>query len=87
MKIKSGERVGIKVTHTHLSDNTSQHGLLCEIERLNRDPGVHGVLVQVCMLIMVLKRIFYFDYFQITHASLHWITRCLFKVLRRLTRM
>ncbi|WP_126173907.1 bifunctional methylenetetrahydrofolate dehydrogenase/methenyltetrahydrofolate cyclohydrolase FolD [Altericroceibacterium xinjiangense] len=46
-KIKSCRKVGIRSFEHRLPENTTQDALLTLIARLNADPEVHGVLVQV----------------------------------------
>ncbi len=46
-KIKACEKVGIKSTEHRLPADTSQDDLLALIDRLNKDPEVHGILCQV----------------------------------------
>ena len=46
-KIKGCEKVGIRSFEHRLPVETTQHALLTLIARLNADPEVHGILVQV----------------------------------------
>ena len=46
-KKKAAERVGIKSTVIELPENILEHELLSEIERLNNDTDVTGILVQL----------------------------------------
>jgi methylenetetrahydrofolate dehydrogenase (NADP+)/methenyltetrahydrofolate cyclohydrolase len=46
-KIKACAETGIASTEHHLPDSTSQAELLALIGRLNADPAVHGILVQL----------------------------------------
>ena len=46
-KQKRCEAVGMQSTRIGLSDTISETGLLAEIEALNQDPNVHGILVQL----------------------------------------
>ena len=46
-KIKKCEAAGMTSIHVPLPANVSQDGLRAEVERLNRDPRVHGVIVQL----------------------------------------
>lgn len=46
-KTKACINVGIHSIKSHLPDTTSEQELLDEIERLNRDPSVDGILVQL----------------------------------------
>lgn len=46
-KNKAAEKIGMTSDIVHLSADTSEEDLLAEIERLNADPEVHGILVQV----------------------------------------
>jgi methylenetetrahydrofolate dehydrogenase (NADP+)/methenyltetrahydrofolate cyclohydrolase/formyltetrahydrofolate synthetase len=47
MKIKAAEEVGIKLTLIHLLESCTQSQLLSRIRSLNKDTGVHGILVQL----------------------------------------
>lgn len=47
MKIKAGEEIGVKVTHHHLPNTTTQTELVSAIDRLNSDSKVHGIIVQL----------------------------------------
>lgn len=46
-KIKKCEAAGMVSVHVPLPANVSPAGLLAEVERLNRDPRVHGIIVQL----------------------------------------
>ena len=46
-KLKAAASANIASSLIHLDENTLQDALLEEIERLNQDPAVHGVLVQL----------------------------------------
>lgn len=46
-KIKACEKVGIKSSEHRLPADTSQEDLLALIDKLNKDPEVHGILCQV----------------------------------------
>jgi methylenetetrahydrofolate dehydrogenase (NADP+)/methenyltetrahydrofolate cyclohydrolase len=46
-KIKACAETGIVSTEHHLPDDTTQDELLALIARLNADPAVHGILVQL----------------------------------------
>jgi methylenetetrahydrofolate dehydrogenase (NADP+)/methenyltetrahydrofolate cyclohydrolase len=46
-KIKKCEAAGMASIHVPLPVNVSQDGLRAEVERLNRDPRVHGIIVQL----------------------------------------
>jgi len=46
MKVRRAEKVGVAAQIHHLTE-TTQEGLLNLIERLNGDPSVHGVMVQL----------------------------------------
>jgi methylenetetrahydrofolate dehydrogenase (NADP+)/methenyltetrahydrofolate cyclohydrolase len=46
-KRKDCQEVGIVSVEHHLPETTSQAELLALVERLNRDPSVHGILVQL----------------------------------------
>ncbi len=46
-KVKFSEEVGIRSTERKLPADVSEAELIAEIERLNADPTVHGILVQL----------------------------------------
>lgn len=46
-KNKAAEKIGMTSDIVHLAADTSEKDLLAEIERLNADEEVHGILVQV----------------------------------------
>lgn len=46
-KIRACERVGIKSIHSELPSDIPENELIAEIERLNADRTVHGILVQL----------------------------------------
>ncbi|MBR2855183.1 MAG: hypothetical protein IKE81_12750 [Clostridia bacterium] len=46
-KGKGCEEVGIYSRTIQLPEETSQQELECEIEKLNGDPAIHGILVQL----------------------------------------
>ena len=45
-KVKACERLGIISTHIALPSNTTEPELITEIERLNADDLIHGILIQ-----------------------------------------
>lgn len=47
MKRKAAEEAGIDVMFVHLEEDVSEHSLLSQIQEMNHDPAVHGVLVQL----------------------------------------
>ncbi|CAK7245959.1 MAG: tetrahydrofolate synthase [Sporothrix thermara] len=47
MKIKAAEEAGITCELIHMPESISEPELLEEIRRLNQDPSVHGILVQL----------------------------------------
>ncbi|KAL1902964.1 tetrahydrofolate synthase [Sporothrix stenoceras] len=47
MKLKAAEEAGIQCELIHLPESISEPELLEEIERLNHNPSVHGILVQL----------------------------------------
>ncbi len=47
LKSKACEEVGIKEAMCHLPENVTQEELLRNIERLNRDPEVHAIFIQL----------------------------------------
>ncbi|OQV12720.1 C-1-tetrahydrofolate synthase, cytoplasmic [Hypsibius exemplaris] len=46
-KLKTGSEVGIKTRHVKLPDTTTESELLHELQRLNQDSSVHGVILQL----------------------------------------
>ncbi|HUP48891.1 MAG TPA: tetrahydrofolate dehydrogenase/cyclohydrolase catalytic domain-containing protein [Thermoanaerobaculia bacterium] len=46
-KARKAEELGLRGTQQVLPETTSEAGLLAEIDRLNRDPEVDGILVQL----------------------------------------
>src|SRR5437867_3967141 len=46
-KIRACEKAGFASSHLHLPATISQAELLAEIAKLNADPAVHGILVQL----------------------------------------
>ncbi|MFM8943813.1 MAG: bifunctional 5,10-methylenetetrahydrofolate dehydrogenase/5,10-methenyltetrahydrofolate cyclohydrolase [Actinomycetota bacterium] len=46
-KHRACEEVGIVSTRVDLPGDISEAGLLVEIDRLNRDPAIHGIIVQL----------------------------------------
>lgn len=46
-KQKASADAGIRSVRLDLPEGVSQEGLLAEVDRLNRDPKVHGILVQL----------------------------------------
>lgn len=47
MKIKAAAEIGIDAKHVRYPDTISEIELLCEIKKLNDDPAIHGIIVQV----------------------------------------
>lgn len=47
LKSKACEEVGIKEMMSHLPATISHEGLFSDIERLNKDPQVHGIFIQL----------------------------------------
>nr|CAB3264051.1 C-1-tetrahydrofolate synthase, cytoplasmic-like [Phallusia mammillata] len=47
MKVKAGQEIGINVCHVQLPKNVQQAELADEINRLNKDEGIHGIIVQL----------------------------------------
>lgn len=47
MKKKVAEKIGVHSVDVDLPDTVSQEELLAEVEKLNQDPKVHGILVQL----------------------------------------
>lgn len=46
-KVKACEATGIRSWFQHLPHDTTQQALLAQVARLNADPAVHGILVQL----------------------------------------
>jgi methylenetetrahydrofolate dehydrogenase (NADP+)/methenyltetrahydrofolate cyclohydrolase len=46
-KVKSCERVGFKSTHIALPENTTEEELLAEIKKINENPEIDGLIVQL----------------------------------------
>lgn len=46
-KKKSAEKIGMSSSIIHLDESTTEAALLEEIDKLNKDDNVHGILVQV----------------------------------------
>ncbi|WP_124727212.1 bifunctional methylenetetrahydrofolate dehydrogenase/methenyltetrahydrofolate cyclohydrolase FolD [Staphylospora marina] len=46
-KIRASEEVGIHSELIRLSETAREEELLAEVQRLNRDPNIHGILVQL----------------------------------------
>ncbi|TDM24592.1 bifunctional methylenetetrahydrofolate dehydrogenase/methenyltetrahydrofolate cyclohydrolase FolD [Macrococcoides canis] len=46
-KKKSAEKIGMSSSIVHLDESTTEAALLEEIDKLNKDDNVHGILVQV----------------------------------------
>eukprot|EP00122_Pirum_gemmata_P008582 Pgem_evm1s7915 len=40
-------QIGMNFNHHHLEENVSEEQLLSDIRKLNEDPNVHGLLVQM----------------------------------------
>ena len=47
MKKKTCQQAGIEYIEHHMPDTTSLKDLLSTIEKLNADPSLHGILVQL----------------------------------------
>ncbi|XP_058457068.1 C-1-tetrahydrofolate synthase, cytoplasmic isoform X1 [Malaya genurostris] len=47
MKIKAAEEIGIRAEHVRLPRTITQDELLTVLKRLNEDPSVHGIIVQM----------------------------------------
>src|ERR1700747_3387039 len=45
-KDKMGRELGLHSVKLELPESTSQEDLLARVEELNRDPAIHGILVQ-----------------------------------------
>jgi hypothetical protein len=65
MKLKNAAEVGISAQHIKLSRTTTHQQLLQEIEKLNSDDAVHGIILQVlfciqnCLNLFCLYRSYY----------------------------
>ncbi|MEY5049319.1 MAG: hypothetical protein RLZZ175_2678 [Bacteroidota bacterium] len=46
-KVKSCEKVGFKSTHIALPENTTEEELLLEIKKINENPDIDGLIVQL----------------------------------------
>lgn len=46
-KVKSCEKVGFKSTHVALPENTTEEELLLEIKKINENPDIDGLIVQL----------------------------------------
>ncbi len=46
-KMKATEECGLKTRKLHLDEKTTQEQLVQELQRLNEDPTVHGIIVQM----------------------------------------
>lgn len=46
-KMRAAERVGVKSEDVHLPAETTQEALEAEVERLNKDPAIHGLICQL----------------------------------------
>ncbi|XP_018013307.1 C-1-tetrahydrofolate synthase, cytoplasmic isoform X2 [Hyalella azteca] len=47
MKIKAAEEIGIKAQHVCFPNTITQSQLVDEVKKLNADPSIHGMIVQV----------------------------------------
>lgn len=47
MKISAARQIGIDVQHCQLPNTTTEIELINEISKLNDDPNVHGIIVQM----------------------------------------
>jgi len=47
MKLKAAAEIGIEARHVKLPSNVSQSSLLQQVDKLNKDPDVHGIIVQL----------------------------------------
>ncbi len=47
LKSKACEEVGVKEMMVHLPDNVTQQELMSSIDRLNKDPKVHAIFIQL----------------------------------------
>lgn len=46
-KMRATEECGLKTKKVHMSEETSQEALVAELNKLNEDPSVHGIIVQM----------------------------------------
>jgi hypothetical protein len=53
-KVKACEEIGINGVHLKLPPTTTQEELIENIERLNEDPTVHGIILQVILRVIVI---------------------------------
>lgn len=47
MKIKAASEIGIEAQHVQLPNTTTETELLSKLKKLNEDPNVHGIIVQM----------------------------------------
>lgn len=47
MKIKAANEIGIDAKHIRYSSSITEIELLSEIAKLNNDPNIHGIIVQM----------------------------------------
>ncbi|KAK7870032.1 hypothetical protein R5R35_011995 [Gryllus longicercus] len=47
MKIKAAQEIGIEAVHVKLPKSITETELLMKLEKLNNDPNVHGIIVQM----------------------------------------
>ena len=47
MKLKAATEIGINANHLNLDRSASQSEILQAIDKLNADPNVHGIIVQM----------------------------------------
>jgi len=47
MKIKAANEIGMEAEHVKLPKSTTQHELLSRLRKLNDDPNIHGIIVQM----------------------------------------
>ncbi|XP_012216703.2 C-1-tetrahydrofolate synthase, cytoplasmic [Linepithema humile] len=47
MKMNAAREIGVNVQHVQLPNTTTEIDLINKINKLNKDPGVHGIIVQM----------------------------------------
>jgi methylenetetrahydrofolate dehydrogenase (NADP+)/methenyltetrahydrofolate cyclohydrolase len=46
-KKKFGERIGAEVIHVHLPEESTEESVLGELQNLNQDENIHGIIIQL----------------------------------------
>jgi len=47
MKMNAAREIGINIQHVQLPNTTTEMALINKVNKLNKDPGVHGIIVQM----------------------------------------